>query len=100
MCIRDRYQSVTVLLESGKVITGMVMEESDSQLQLVLDPLANAAPTLVEKDAIEERSKAKLSLMPQGLLDRLTREEILDLVAYVLAGGDPQNKLFMEHKHH
>jgi hypothetical protein len=28
------------------------------------------------------------------LLDKLTREEILDLIAYVLSGGDEQNKAF------
>ena len=32
--------------------------------------------------------------MPKGLLDKLTREEILDLVAYVAAHGDPKHKLF------
>jgi hypothetical protein len=32
--------------------------------------------------------------MPKGLLDKLTREEILDLVAYIAARGDPKHKLF------
>jgi hypothetical protein len=32
--------------------------------------------------------------MPKGLLDKLTREEILDLVAYVIARGDPKSKVF------
>ncbi len=29
-------------------------------------------------------------MMPKGLLDKLTRDEILDLVAYIAAGGNPQ----------
>jgi hypothetical protein len=39
--------------------------------------------------------------MPKGLLDKLTREEILDLIAYVVSGGDPHHKLFQgaEHEH-
>ena len=32
--------------------------------------------------------------MPQGLLDKLTLDEILDLIAYVAAGGDASHKLF------
>jgi hypothetical protein len=32
--------------------------------------------------------------MPKGLLDKLTHEEILDLVAYVYSGGDPKHKVF------
>ena len=32
--------------------------------------------------------------MPKGLLDKLTREEILDLISYIAAGGDPNHPLF------
>ncbi len=40
--------------------------------------------------------------MPKGLLDKLTREEILDLIAYVAAKGDSHSPLFQgghEHGH-
>ena len=37
---------------------------------------------------IEEKTESKLSLMPEGLLVTLSKEEILDLLAYVLAAGD------------
>jgi hypothetical protein len=32
--------------------------------------------------------------MPKGLLDKLTREEILDLIAYIVARGDARSALF------
>ena len=39
-------------------------------------------------------------LMPLGLLNKLSREEILDLIAYVYARGDKSNSLFAhEHEH-
>ena len=38
--------------------------------------------------------------MPLGLLNKLSREEILDLIAYVYARGDKSNPLFAhEHEH-
>jgi hypothetical protein len=44
--------------------------------------------------------------MPKGLLDKLTREEALDLIAYVFSKADPKHKAFAggghdhhEHKH-
>ena len=37
--------------------------------------------------------------MPKGLLDKLSREEILDLIAYVMAKGDKKHKVYM-HEHH
>jgi len=33
--------------------------------------------------------------MPPGLLDRLTREEILDLIAYIEAGANPGHSNFV-----
>jgi hypothetical protein len=51
---------------------------------------------------IVDRAKSPNSIMPKGLLDKLTREEILDLVTYVAAGGDPKSPLFQgghDHAH-
>jgi hypothetical protein len=33
-------------------------------------------------------------MMPQGLVDNLSKEEILDLIAYIRSGGDPKDKAF------
>ena len=37
--------------------------------------------------------------MPNVVLNKLTREEILDLLAYLLGGGDKENMLFKGHEH-
>jgi hypothetical protein len=41
--------------------------------------------------------------MPKGLLDKLTKEEILDLIAYIVAKGNEKHALFQGghhgHKH-
>ena len=38
--------------------------------------------------------------MPKGMLDKMTRDEIVDLLAYILAKGDAKNSLFqMDAKH-
>jgi hypothetical protein len=39
-------------------------------------------------------------MMPKGLLDKLTREEILDLIAYVTARGNRNHPLFRAEEHH
>jgi hypothetical protein len=38
--------------------------------------------------------------MPKGLLDKLTRDEILDLIAYVTARGNQDSPLFKTDAHH
>lgn len=98
--IDPKYQSQTFVLDSGKVITGMVTQETPTEIHVVIDPLAKGKPTILLKDEIEAQKKSDLSLMPQGLLNKLTQEEILDLIAFVMAKGDKKHKLFHGHHHH
>ena len=97
--IDQKFQSHTFLLASGKIATGMIVEDKPDEIHIVIDPLAKGKPTIIKKDDIEDQKKSDVSLMPKGLLDKLTREEILDLVAFVYARGDKKHKLFAEHNH-
>lgn len=97
--IEEKYQSYTFLLITGKVITGMVVEETDDEYHVVIDPLAKDKPTVILKDDIEDQEKSALSLMPQGLLNRLSPEEILDLLAFVIAKGEKDHKFYSDHAH-
>ena len=98
--IEEKFQSYTFLLASGKIVTGMIVAENADNLQVVIDPLAKGKPTVISREDIEDRQKSKVSLMPLGLLNKLSREEILDLVAYVYAQGDKKHPLFADHHHH
>jgi len=96
--INEKYQSWTVATDDGEVITGLLVKETPEAITLVENPLAKTPPKTIPVSKIEERKKSEVSIMPKGLLDRLRREEILDLLAYVLAGGKADNMLF-EHHH-
>ena len=76
------------------------VEENDDEYKIVIDPLAKDKATVILKDEVEASKKSKLSLMPSGLLNKLTKEEILDLVAYVFAKGDKKHMLFKDHHKH
>ncbi len=99
--INEKYESWTVLLDDGKIVTGMLLKEDDQSLTLIENPLAKTPPVTLAKSAIEERKKSLTSIMPKGLLDRLRREEILDLLAYVISRGNAKSPLFGDgHGHH
>ncbi|MEQ9406190.1 MAG: hypothetical protein RIK87_00630 [Fuerstiella sp.] len=49
--------------------------------------LAPGNLTTIKRDEIEEMFTSKTSMMPNGLLNNLTQDEILDLIAYLRAGG-------------
>ena len=76
-----------------------MLEETGDTVKVFENPLAKTGPVVLKKSDIEKRAVSKTSIMPRGLLDKLTREEILDLVAYV-ARGDAKHKVFQGEHHH
>ena len=94
--IEAKYQSNIFLMDDGRQVTGMIMSETDDEIEVVINPLAKGKPTVIDQEELVARKKSPVSLMPKGLLDKLSREEILDLVAYVLAKGDKSSSMFAE----
>lgn len=92
--INEKYVSNSLLLADGRVLTGLIVEETADAVKIIANPAAPDKPVTVPKDEIDERSVSKVSLMPQGVLNKFTQEEILDLIAYVYAKGKKDHKLF------
>jgi putative heme-binding domain-containing protein len=98
--INDKYQTWVIETNAGKVYQGLILEETKQEVKLIENPLVKAEPLVLKVADIAERKKSPVSTMPKGLLDKLTREEILDLIAYVYAGGNPNHAVFQAgHEH-
>ncbi len=92
--INEKYQTYTFELDSGQVVTGLVLEETPDKIRVIENPLAKTEAVELKPSEVSARRKSAASIMPRGLLDKLSREEILDLVAYVVARGNQQDRLF------
>ena len=98
--IDEKYQPWIFDLTNGKKVTGMILEHKDGVYKVIENPLLKAKPVLINEGDIDQKTKSKTSIMPKGLLDKLTKQEILDLVAYVYAKGNEKHPLFMGgHEH-
>ncbi|MEK6234190.1 MAG: hypothetical protein N2C14_05735, partial [Planctomycetales bacterium] len=69
-----------VLTKSGKTHSGLVQEIGDS-LRI---RNANGEVT-VPKNQVDQRAIQKLSIMPEGQEKLLSRDELRDLLAYLLS---------------
>ena len=87
------------LLDTGSTLSGIVTFEDDDVIKLVENPIEATKEMKIEKFEVEGRKRSDVSIMPLGLLDTLTREEILDLLAYVIANGDEKHRLFKDGQH-
>jgi putative membrane-bound dehydrogenase-like protein len=84
--VRKEYQAQTVALADGRVLTGLVVEESPAALTL-LD--GQRQKTTVAKAEVEESRPAAVSVMPEGLLDPLPDDQVRDLFRYLQSSDPP-----------
>jgi len=97
--INEKFQSYLFELTSGLVVTGLVLEETPESIKLIENPLAKAEPIVLRRSDIASQQKAPISMMPKGLLDKLNREEVLDLIIYITARGNKDHELFHGNQH-
>jgi len=78
--VDPKYYNASFLMSDGRVITGRTVGVNKSQLTIETDPLT-ARTVVIDRSDIEASLESTRSPMPDGLLDTLTRDEVLDLIA-------------------
>ncbi|MCU0706768.1 MAG: hypothetical protein MUF23_00590 [Pirellula sp.] len=85
--IREGYQMVRVLTDDASVLSGFVESQTDAQ---VLIRNIDGQLHTIDLSSIESLQPQVLSLMPEGLLDKLDATGLRDLMAY-LRSSQPLN---------
>jgi putative heme-binding domain-containing protein len=78
--IHPDYATLSVTTKKGKKLTGVLRERSESSLEL-LD--AESKLLKIDLDDIESQDRVKTSLMPTGIHKNISRDQFVDLVAYL-----------------
>jgi uncharacterized repeat protein (TIGR03806 family) len=83
--IAEKYAATIIVTTDGRVVQGRIQSETDDAIILRgQESFAEAKKIL--KTNIEDRILSNVSMMPQGTINHLERDEILDLLAYIIAG--------------
>ena len=92
--INEQFAPIVVTKNDGSVISGVVVNLSGDNVTLNTDLSDPNQRINVDRKEVESIEVSKVSPMPPMLLAMLTKEEVLDLLAYVLSGGDKENDMF------
>ncbi len=84
--IREGYEVHTVLTADGRMLSGLKVE--DTERLLVLRG-ADGQTQTIPKDEVDDVFPNEQSLMPEGLVDALTDDEIRNLFAFLLSTTPP-----------
>ena len=64
--INEKYQTHVFETESGKVISGLVVEDTPERIKVIENPLAKAEPVVLKPSQVVDRAKSPNSIMPKG----------------------------------
>lgn len=78
--IDNNYFSYTIVLDSGKVLTGIIVNETGNSV--TLKQPENKTATIL-KDEIEEMKSDGVSLMPNGLEKNINVQDMADLISFI-----------------
>ncbi len=92
--ISEQYMASQVKLKDGRTLHGRLVVKTDQEVAVAPNPFDLNKLTRTPADQVEGIEFSKQSPMPPGTISGMNRDELMDLMAYLLSGGDPQHKAF------
>lgn len=92
--INEQFVPVQVTMLDDSTVHGVIVNLSKDRVMINTDLTNPNQRTSVDRKLVKSLDPSPVSPMPPMLLGRLEKEEIFDLVAYVLSGGNPEDKRF------
>lgn len=74
------YEPFTVAADDGQVISGIIVRETADAIYLVNNTRVEVR---VPRTAIESLTQSTVSIMPEGMDQQLSHQELSDLIAFL-----------------
>ncbi len=74
------YRMITIVTVNGRVVNGVIAEEDGTRVVL---KTVEQPRLVIAKADIDERVVSKKSMMPDGQLDKMNRQNVIDLIKYL-----------------
>jgi putative heme-binding domain-containing protein len=94
--INEQFAPIVVSKNNGEVFSGVVVNLSGDTVTLNTDLSDPDQRATIDRKEVKSIEVSKVSPMPPMLLNMLTKDEVLDLLAYVLSGGDRTHAMFKQ----
>lgn len=92
--ISDQYGSHQIEKNDGSIILGRIVGNDSGKLLVMTNPFAPSVTLAVDEKEIKSKKDYPVSMMPPGLINSLNEDELKDLLAYLLSGGNDKDKMF------
>ncbi len=94
--ISDQYGQMIFEMKDGTVVTGRIMNLSGDVVKVNTNMMNPNDIAEVDRKQLKEMTPSPISMMPPSLLNTLSKDDVLDLLAYLLSKGNPEDPMFAE----
>lgn len=81
--IKDEFKPWNIELNDFTSTYGLIVEQNDEFVKVVENPLVSTEPRTIPRSEIADMVASPVSTMPTGLLGAFSKDDILDLMAYL-----------------
>jgi putative heme-binding domain-containing protein len=92
--INEQFAPIIVTKENGETLSGVVVNLSGDNVTVNTDLTDPNQRVNVDRKTVKSIEPSAISPMPPMLLAMLKKDEIMDLLAYILSGGDREHAMF------
>jgi len=92
--ISDQYGATNFKMKDGTVVSGRIMNLTEKLYHVNTDMMQPSTITFVPVNELESIEPSTISMMPPGLINTMSEDDVLDLLAYFISGGDPKHPAF------
>jgi putative heme-binding domain-containing protein len=92
--INEQFVPVIITMKKGEIIAGVVVNMNGDRVTVNTDMFDPNQRVSVNRTEVKSIEPSKVSPMPPGLLNLMREDEVMDLLAYILSGGNPKHPAF------
>jgi putative heme-binding domain-containing protein len=92
--ISEQYEATILELKTGGSVVGRLTNENDANYYVSQNPFAPDVIRTVGKTEVKSTKVSEVSTMLPGMINRLNDEELKDLMAYLISGGNPNHEVY------
>jgi putative heme-binding domain-containing protein len=92
--ISDQYAATVLTLKNESTVYGRLKNEDRDKYYIATNPFTPQSVEVVLKKDVVEKKPSDVSIMFPGTINRLNKEELKDLLAYMISGANKNHAIY------
>ena len=92
--ISDQYAATDFHMKDGSTFTGRLKNEENGKYYISMNPFAPQTLQVIQKKDVVSTNLSDVSIMYPGTINRLNKEELKDLLAYLTSGANKNHEVY------